>query len=345
MSAPFNCYSYDEWKIFIESANTDLKIKDDGLKYLSKCKDKNLPFILSFKQLPYIWSIDVRKLANIVTFPKYYYREFTIPKRSGGQRKIATPYPALYDIQEWILRNILDKASINSCAMGFCHGKSNLNHAKTHSGNKGLLKSDIVNFFPSITLKRVITVFKFLGYPSRIASSLGRFCCLNGVLPQGSATSPALSNIICNKMDYRLIMVAEKYSLVYSRYADDIAFSGEYIPISFLNVIEKIINDEGFELNMKKTYICNGHGKKVLTGISISNGKLALPREKKRILRVEAFKAINCDPMEYIYKQHDPIYYERLIGKYSYWKLIEPSNYFVVNTISALKKKQEELLI
>lgn len=343
MSTPFSCFAYDEWKTYIENANTEAQVKLDCLAYLGKCEEMKIPYILSFKQLPYIFSIDIKVLSTMVTFPEQYYRMFSIPKRSGGERKIATPYPSLYYVQKWILENILNKISINENAKGFCCGRSIISHAETHLNSKSLLKTDIIDFFPSITLRRIIAAFKYIGYPSRVASTLARFCCLNKVLPQGASTSPMLSNIVCNKMDNRLNLVSEKYKLAYSRYADDLAFSGEYVPSSFLPVVEKILDDEGFLINKKKTIIINGRGKKILTGISISNGKLSIPREKRRLLRTEAYMALKNDPTQTIIAEGDPIYYERLLGKYGFWHLLEPNNDYVEITINKLKVKMKEI--
>ncbi len=277
--------------------------------------------------------------GHIITFPEAYYRNFSIPKRNGDNRLLSSPYPSLFLIQRWILEQILNKASISNNATGFCRGRSIVDHASLHVDNTSLLKLDIKDYFPSITLKRVITAFKYIGYPSKIATSLARFCCVDKCLPQGAPTSPALSNIITRKMDYRLEMLCKKYGFVYSRYADDMAFSGKYIPKSFNRIVEKIVNDEGFTINNAKTVLINGHGKKILTGISISNNKLKLPRNNRRLLRVEANIALKNDFNKVVIETGDPIYYERLIGKFMFWLQIEPDNEYVITTLNKLKIK------
>lgn len=339
MDAPFSYYDYDAWYNFISNSDADPEIINDGIDYLNTCRDNNIPFILSFNQFSYIWSLDIHVIGHIITFPEAYYRNFTIPKRNGDNRFLSSPYPSLFLIQRWILEQILNKASISKNATGFCRGRSIVDHASLHVKNDGLLKLDLQDFFPSIPLKRVISAFKYIGYPSKIATSLARFCCVDKCLPQGAPTSPALSNIITRKMDYRLEMLCKKYDFIYSRYADDLAFSGKYIPKSFIPVVENIVNNEGFVINNAKTVLVNGQGKKILTGISISDNKIKLPRENRRLLRVEANNALNNDFNKVVIDIGDPIYYERLIGKFMFWLQLEPNNQYVISTLSKLKIK------
>ena len=85
---------------------------------------------------------------------------------------------------------------------------------------------DIKDFFPSIKINREMSVFRVLCYTKKISYYLASICCLDGVLPQGAATSPSLSNIIAKRLDYRLNGFAKKFNLTYTRYADDFTFSG-----------------------------------------------------------------------------------------------------------------------
>lgn len=338
MSAPFSCYDYESWNSFISNADTNDATIEDGIKYLSLCKEKSLPYILSFRHLSFIWDIDIRVLSAIITFPEKYYRKFDIPKKSGGTRQISAPHETLYVIQRWILDNILKKNDVSKNAMGFCNGRSVITHASYHLNCNSLLKIDLESFFPTIKLKRVIKAFNYIGYPSRVATSLSRFCSLNGELPQGAPTSPAISNLVVKKMDYRLERLSEIYEIKYSRYADDLAFSGKYIPATFLEPVKTIITNEGFVINNKKTYLTNRKGKKILTGISISDNKLKLPRDKRRRIRAESFNAQKKDPIIVIMENKDPVYYERLLGKLNFWAQIEPDNIRIRDDIENIRR-------
>jgi RNA-directed DNA polymerase len=123
------------------------------------------------------------------------------------------------------------------------------------------LKLDLKDFFPSINLNRIIFVFKSLGYPNKIAFYLASICSYNESLPQGAPTSPILSNIIAKQLDKRLISLAKKYSLKFTRYADDLTFSGKKIPAKFIEYIKNIIEDEGFVVNESKTRLYKNNRK------------------------------------------------------------------------------------
>lgn len=130
-------------------------------------------------------------------------------------------------------------------------------------------------------------MFHRLGYSTEVSFYLASICCLNECLPQGAPTSPALSNIISIKLDNRMLAFAKKMDLKYTRYADDLAISGEKLPTKFIDYITKIIEDEGFKVNTGKTQLYSGKGKRILTGVSISTDKLKAPKEyKKKLFQV-----------------------------------------------------------
>ena len=308
-------------------------------EYIEKCFNNNVPVILNLDHLAYLLNIEKEIIWSIVRFTERYYREFSIPKWDGTTRNIVAPYPALYYVQKWILENILNNVSIHESAFGFVKKRSIIGNAKAHLGKKCLLKMDIKDFFPSINLKRVIAIFLIFGYPHKISYFLAKMCCKDGCLPQGSPTSPCISNITAKRLDARLSSMARKYQLTYTRYADDLVFSGNYIPHRFINFIEEILLDEGFLTNQKKTKLIIGKGKKIITGISISNDKLTIPRKTKRYLRKEAYFILRNGLQFHSEKIdcRDPIYIERLIGKYSFWNYVEPGNNYVSETINKLK--------
>ena len=188
-----------EWINYINERVQDYDSNAFWQKYIEKCFNNNVPVILNFDHLAYLLNIEKGIIWNIVTFTGRYYREFIIPKRDGTTRNIDAPYPALYYVQKWILENILNNVSIHEAAYGFVKKRSIIGNAKAHLGKRCLLKIDIKDFFPSITLKRVIAIFLIFGYPHKISYFLAKMCCKDGCLPQGSPTSPYISNIIAKK--------------------------------------------------------------------------------------------------------------------------------------------------
>jgi hypothetical protein len=323
-------------------ANQTTKIK--YFSYIENCYTKNIPIIFNLDHFQKILGIKKEIILSIL-FSDKYYREFTIPKRNGKLRKIDAPYPVLLMIQRWILDNILSTIVLNSAATGFIKNKSIKDNAFVHIGTKCLLKMDIKDFFPSVSLNRIICIFENLGYPHKISYFLAKLCCKDNCLPQGSPTSPYISNIIAKRLDIRLKALSKKCNLVYTRYADDITFSGDYISSKYIKHVYTIITSEGFIPNFEKTRLVIGNGKKIITGLSISNDKLTIPRKKKRELRKNAFYILlnGLEKYSQITKKYDPIFLERLIGKYTFWKFIEPDNEHVIKTLNKLVKYSNKL--
>jgi RNA-directed DNA polymerase len=329
----------NELKIYVDSTIGDDERREKYLHYIDNCYTNEIPVILNLKHLSYILFIEYQALANILLFPERYYREFSIPKRNGSLRQIDSPYPILYHIQRWILNNILEKITLHQCATGFIKKKSIVDNAKTHLFKKSLLKMDIKDFFPNIKINRIISIFQNLGYPNKISYYLAKLCCKNNSIPQGSPTSPFLSNIIAKRLDNRLFTLSKLNNINYTRYADDLAFSGDYIHYNIINFINKILIEEGFKPNLDKTKLIIGKGKKILTGLSISNNNITIPRKNKRKLRQDAYFILKFGVKSHIKHKisGDPIYLDRLIGKFSFWNFVEPDNQYCSVTLDKLR--------
>jgi RNA-directed DNA polymerase len=284
-------------------------------------------------------------LASIVSKSSSFYYNFEIPKRNGGSRKISAPYPVLLDAQRWIYENILIQQPLHESSKGFVKNVSIVDNAKEHLNQKYLLKMDVENFFPSIKINRIISIFRNLGYTKKISYYLASICCSNNELPQGAATSPTLSNIIAKRLDYRLNGFANKFELKYTRYADDFTFSGEVLPVRLIRYIEKIVKEEGFVINSSKTKLLSDKKQKIVTGISISSGKLTIPKKKKREVRQNIYHVLTKGLFAHQkhINSHDPIYLERLLGYLYFWYSVEPKNSFVLNSIKGLKDYSKKL--
>ncbi len=240
------------------------------LVFVEKLVSQTLPVIFELNHLAELVGIKTSLLASLVNRSSSFYRDFEIPKRKGGVRVISTPSPSLLLIQRWISNNILQKIPTHSSVHGFVRGRSIVTNAQQHCGQECLLKMDIADFFPSISIRRVIEIFKRCGYPNNVSYYLASICCLRGSLPQGAATSPLLSNIVFKRIDRRLCGLSSKWKITYTRYADDLAFSGMYIPLKFSSYVSNVIEEEGFKVNPKKTILIRNKGKKIVTGISVS---------------------------------------------------------------------------
>lgn len=282
-------------------------------------------------------------LIDILRDTSDYYSHFKLSKRSGGFRTISAPDKTLLNIQKTIYKRILLSVNVHSASMGFRPNISVAHNAKAHLGNKQILKVDIADFFGSIKKYRIIKAFEKIGYPTNISQVFAELCTLEGKLPQGAATSPALSNIIAYDMDVKLASIAQKNNLTYSRYADDLTFSGE--DISFeptLSEIDRIIREEKFVIQQKKTHFLTEKKRKIVTGISVSSGKkLMIPKAKKREIRKNVHYILTKGLVEHqrFVGSTDPSYMKRLMGHLNFWLMVEPDNEYAKKSIEALKKK------
>lgn len=316
------------WEKFFFTKGLDDSLVKKYLVYIESLYSRNLPVIFEAEHLALLLGRTDSYLNSVVFSPKSHYRMFKLKKRRGGFREINVPFPALLECQYWIYHNILSNIPINYCAHGFAKKKSIITNAKVHLNQSILLKIDLKDFFPSISKDRVIALFHRLGYSPKLSFFLASICCLNDCLPQGAPTSPQLSNIVSIKLDKRLLAFAKKFELKYTRYADDIAISGDKIPVKFLDYISNIIVDEGFQINTNKTQLHNKKGKRILTGVSINSDIIKAPKDYKRRVFQEIYYVIKFGLLSHMSKKkiRNPNYLLSLIGKLNYIINIEPHN-------------------
>jgi hypothetical protein len=217
---------------------------------------------------------------SIVKYPEMFYSSFSIPKKRGGYRVINSPSEHLTAIQHYIKENILELIPIHNCAYGYVKEKSIIDNAKSHSKNTYVMKVDLKNFFPSIGRRRLYYIFgKMCKYPKEVANNLVDICMFANGLPQGACTSPILSNIVAYKLDLRLYHFSRKLGIKYTRYVDDLTFSGPRKKINgyLLKMVSKIVGSEGFELNPNKTRFGNTISGVIITGLLVRNNKIKVP--------------------------------------------------------------------
>ena len=207
------------------------------------------------------------------------YRQFPITKRSGKTRIIHAPRTHLKVVQWWILDSILPSVPISEHAYGFVKGKSFVDNARVHLGATNILNLDIEDFFPSVSSALVSQVFSSLGYDPRVVSGLLRLTTLEGSLPQGAPTSPNIANAVFTPIDEQLFRLAQINGLNYSRYADDLTFSGNHkIPQSFITEISTILAGIGLRLNESKTRFMGVNQQKEVTGLILGRENVCLKR-------------------------------------------------------------------
>ncbi len=234
-----------------------------------------------------------------------HYVTFAIPKRSGGERLIMAPKRKLKALQRKVLDLLVSRLPVSGAAHAFRKGRSIRTGAEPHVGHRIVVRLDLTDFFPTVTWERVRGLFIALGYSFPVAATLallvteaerqpvevdgkifyvpaGRRHCV-----QGAPTSPGICNAIVQKMDHRLTGLAKGFECSYTRYADDLTFSGDLSRADvgrLIGLARKIVTDEGFTVNESKTRIQCKAGRQSVTGVTV-NQILGLSRQERRELR------------------------------------------------------------
>jgi RNA-directed DNA polymerase len=245
------------------------------------------------------WLTYHRRGATLV-----HYHRYCIAKKTGGVRSISAPKSALKSAQAWVRDNILDKLPFEAPAHGFVASRSIVTNARHHVNKSVVINLDMKDFFPSITFRRVKGLFEQFGYSEQVAVVLALLCTepprvpaeLDGkvyfvalgerVLPQGASTSPALTNLLCRKLDRRLAGLAKKHQFVYTRYADDLTFSGHRLPAvgRLLRSVRSILQAEGLAEHPNKTRVMRASNRQEVTGVTV-NERPTIGRKEIRVLR------------------------------------------------------------
>lgn len=330
---------HNMWLQHYEQAGIEASLVAVYMEYVDKLLLQDMPVIFDLKHLCLLLGVKKEYLCSVIYSPEQHYRHFSIKKHSGGLREITAPYYSLKQMQRWILDNILSNIKVHRCAHGFKPKKSILTNVKVHVNQEDLLKLDLKDFFPSIGKNFVINVFQEIGYTNDVAFYLASICCYDDALPQGAPTSPALSNIVSRFMDNRLYKLARKFDYRYTRYADDMGFSGTGIKPVFIDYVTRIINECGFRVNEEKQRLYHVNGNKILTGISLSNGVLRLPRKTRRNWGKD-FYYINRYGLEsHVLKTEirNIHYIQTLKGRLDFWRMVEPDNKLVQQSLEIIK--------
>lgn len=267
-----------------------------------------------------------------------HYRIHLLPKPSGGVRLIEEPKPFLKKLQRRLLHGLLDAVPPHAAAHGFRRGRNCIGAAASHAGEAMVACFDLADFFPSFGFARVYGLFRSLGYPAAVARDLAGMCTVltpseilrqsglaqgplaNRHLPQGAPTSPALANLMAFALDSRLAGLARGLNARYTRYADDLTFSGDahIAPILF-RAVPEIAAEEGFCLNSAKTRLQPASGRQVVTGLVV-NARTNTPREE--FDRLKATLHHMADPSDP--RRSDSAFLSSLAGRIGWVEQVNP---------------------
>jgi RNA-directed DNA polymerase len=292
--------------------------------------------------------------AKTARSPLHHYHHQWVPKARGGYRLLEAPKPRLRRIQRWLLDHVLAPIPPSPAAHGFVTGRSVRSFVAPHVGTRVVVRFDLQQFFTSITRARVAAMFRRVGYRAAVATTLSGLCTTatphsvlaahprdgdlsqrfftnarlrDRHLPQGAPTSPALSNLATFNLDRRLSALAAAHGATMTRYADDLAFSGdrsfERALRFFGPQVEAIARDEGFRINPRKTRVMPRARRQMLCGLVV-NDRANLPRTQADALRATLFNAIRFGPHSQNRDSH-PAFRAHLEGRVAWAASINPA--------------------
>ncbi|CEN85132.1 retron St85 family RNA-directed DNA polymerase [Paraclostridium sordellii] len=345
----YNKYSI----IFKQEANNQGLSEDEIEVYLTYAKvllDKSLPIIYNQDHLSKLLGIHPIYLYTLTNSSDKFYRKFKINKKNGKKRNIEEPLSILKEAQYWILEHILLKCSCSNYTKAFKANSSIKENAKFHKKQNIVINLDIEDYFGTIKGHKVYEFFRTLGYNNEVSIMLTKICTNKDSLPQGSPTSPYLSNIITENLDNKLAELAKKeeYGLRYTRYADDITFStNNKINITNLIIDTKyVLKQEGFKINYKKTKVISSNKRQMVTGIVV-NDKLQVSKQQRRKVRQAMYYIEKYDLESHIrnigWQKGKDKYLRHLLGNINFVLFINPKDKEHLKYKSQLIQKLKEI--
>ncbi len=269
--------------------------------------ENGLPILHDASDVARFLSVGIGELRHLTYHRRgaalVHYHRYEIPKKSGGMRRISAPKRRLGAAQHRILDSILAKVPADPTAHGFVRHRSIVTNATQHVGKPVVVNLDLQDFFPTITFRRVKGMFRRLGYAEPVATVLALLTTepprapveIDGaklwvalghrVLPQGACTSPAITNVLCRRLDKRLDGFARRAGFRYTRYADDLTFSGTDREVlgKLLGQVRRVVAEEGFRVNEKKTRVMRKGGRQEVTGVVVNDRPTVMRREVRRL--------------------------------------------------------------
>ena len=317
----------EDFLIKAKNQKKDKKYCDKWLSYAHNLYEQELPIIYNQEHFCKLVGYMPEYVYAASNSADHFYRTFFIPKKSGGLRKICEPLPNLKEIQKWILETILSKMQVSVYAKAYIKGKNVKENARFHRAQKKVLSLDIQDFFSKISPFLVYETFINVGYNKDVSMMITMLCCKEGGLPQGAPTSALLSNIIMKNFDNVIGDYIIKNKIRYTRYADDMTFSGEFDELEIIRLVRHELKKYGFFLNGKKTRLRKEGQRQEVTGI-IVNKKLQISKDQRKKIRQEIYfikKYGLQSHLTYTNEQRKG-YIEHLFGKISYALYINPKD-------------------
>lgn len=233
--------------------------------------------------------VELKTLYALSNSLPAHYHTVELPKPDGGVRRLTVPDEALKRVQRAILNNLLVHMPLSPCATAYRCGGGTVYNASRHVGRPQVLRLDIRHFFDSVrysAVKDAVFPPEIFSEPLRVLLTM--LCYYRDSLPQGAPTSPAIVNILLRDFDRRVDRWCRGRGITYTRYCDDLTFSGADLT-GVRPMAEAELRALGFFLNDRKTRLCPAGRRQTVTGLVV-NEKINVPREERRAIR----QAVHC---------------------------------------------------
>lgn len=285
------------------------------------------------------------RVARLSQVSRNKYYVFQIgPKK----RKIKSPIPSLKLLQKSIKSILEDRLKPHPAAIAYVRNRSVLDHVAPHLGQSNFLKTDVRNCFDHVTEAMVRNIFIEAGYSYGDAYMGAKICCDEGSIPQGAPSSPLLCNLVLRPVDRTLWSFANKTECHYSRYGDDIVISGDGISYHDIPFVCSVLDKYGFPPNQEKTYFAHKPKRNIITGISISSGKMTVPRTFRRETRamVNSIKKLGIpNTLEEELESFDPFFIDRVMGRLNWWSFVDKTAEFPRKELRLLRKQLAAIVL
>ena len=287
----------------------------------------------------------IRHLYWMSNHIRYFYHPVRICKKTGGIRQLYVPEPRLKRYQQLIHQQILTALPVcNQCATAYVKGANLRDAALPHLGKPLVVKLDIHDFYGSIRFKTVYErVFGEDRFPKKVGMILANLCCCEGALPQGAPTSPAISNIVMAPLDEAILAYCRPRGIAYTRYSDDMTFSGDFDEKVLISTVKQLLLKDGFRINRGKTQVIRQGQRQIVNGVVV-NEKAQLPAAYRRKIRQEVYFCNKYGVRDHVIRTHQAQflhpnaaaedglrvmqqqYLLHLLGQISYALMIDPDN-------------------
>lgn len=277
-------FSFDNANELIQAIGDDCSSEE--INEIKRLIANGLPPVVSADSLAVMFGYNPGFVWSLINRAHRYYRYFEIPKGKKN-RGIYSPQVGLKVIQKWLSFHWQKIWTPNENTFGFVPGLSHVDAAKRHLSAQWVYSLDIENFFPSVSSDKVRRAISTLGYRTEASLDiLTNLCCLRSNLVQGSPASPLISNIVLEALDSELTNIASENNIVFTRYADDIVFSGQdTVPTALLNDIKALIVQNGWTISEHKEKLDKAPQRLKVHGLLVHGEQVRLTKGYRNRIR------------------------------------------------------------